>query len=765
MSLIAWCPFTENKLDRIQQIEFSGNYTLNNFGKIGKCAWVNGNSLSAQYNSGLKNASIFSIAFWIYYSDTLSMSAWADLFGLTVTNSNGTTSLRAEITSTGGQGAGVFCNTVLTGSGGACGFTLTKNTWHHLVMTKNHTSFTMYLDGNLINSYNFINAGYPNALATGEIHLGDSTFAGGFNDFRIYDHELSALEIKYLSQALVMHYDFNDFSLEETTNYSLPSQWGYYTDYYTPIKTTDNGLVFRKTSLSSSETVAIHNSTIYNQMAVGDTWTASCYLYKNSKPFKATDTIFTNWGLGQTVLRSESRNDGYFTYTFTITEKKNSYLIHAPFFGALSTISLDDIFEIRYLQFEKKDHPTAYVVGNRSQSILNEAGTYHCVDSKNVNLTQDAISGEYALKCNQTWIKTMTNTSGHTDLTLAAWVKPSTFTNGADNSCIIIGGAYLTLNPSGKIYTYCYGKNKQGYHTGATSLPLNEWSHIAAVWDEKAQEHRMYLNGKLDATITGCYGEASSNHEKKCIGYENGTGRPYTGLIDDVRIYTTALSEADIFELYASRTYLTQEGVVGTHEFIETTDNLFNEDDFKAKAKQTHGNGTLELRNGYLAYGLSAAAFWYGNSVASNIIFQEKIKPNTQYYIDCWIDADTMWYDGGGRYVPGGLTLLYTDGTEEQIHATSVGGNSGWQHVTFYTNAAKSVQGLGVYYYIGNKFYLRADSYMVEVTKNATTGEKEGIYITENYVAQAQQLNETSYNGNILYHDAGSISASEIIEI
>jgi hypothetical protein len=54
---------------------------------------------------------------------------------------------------------------------------------------------------------------------------------------------------------------------------------------------------------------------------------------------------------------------------------------------------------------------------------------------------------------------------------------------------------------------------------------------------------------------------------------------------------------------------------------------------------------------------------------------------------------------------------------------------------------------------------------MIEVTKNATTGEKEGIYIAENYTAQAQQLNEISYNGNVLYHDAGSITANEIIEI
>jgi WD40 repeat protein/serine/threonine protein kinase len=87
-----------------------------------------------------------------------------------------------------------------------------------------------------------------------------------------------------------------------------------------------------------------------------------------------------------------------------------------------------------------------------------------------------------------------------------------------------------------------------------------KWQHLTMTWSS-GNEVRLYINGKLDMPTwvePGLVG-ALAGWTKLLIGKGGKYGEPNTdatgwdGLIDDVRIYSYALSEAEVKELYAGR--------------------------------------------------------------------------------------------------------------------------------------------------------------------------------------------------------------------
>jgi len=163
------------------------------------------------------------------------------------------------------------------------------------------------------------------------------------------------------------------------------------------------------------------------------------------------------------------------------------------------------------------------------------------------------------------------DTKGWSDLTLSAWVNPSTYTatgTGTDRQTIIIGGAYLTL-ANGYVSSYCYGKTSSYFTDSTTKVPLNEWSHIAAAWCADGT-HKLYVNGKAVASTTLSTADASGDlHGWKEVGAETyGASRKFQGKISDVRIYATALSDEDMKELYQTAATYHENGTYASHELM-----------------------------------------------------------------------------------------------------------------------------------------------------------------------------------------------------
>lgn len=84
---------------------------------------------------------------------------------------------------------------------------------------------------------------------------------------------------------------------------------------------------------------------------------------------------------------------------------------------------------------------------------------------------------------------------------------------------------------------------------GATPLRLDTWYHVAGVYDAEAQTINVYLNGEPDnGFLLGSPSRTRLSARKSLyVGRRNDLdGFPFTGLLDDVRIYSLALTKTEV---------------------------------------------------------------------------------------------------------------------------------------------------------------------------------------------------------------------------
>ena len=79
---------------------------------------------------------------------------------------------------------------------------------------------------------------------------------------------------------------------------------------------------------------------------------------------------------------------------------------------------------------------------------------------------------------------------------------------------------------------------------GGSSLPINEWSHIAATFDGSLL--RIYVNGSEVNSAPGASFISPSNGPLSMGGHALWSNENFAGRIDDVRVYNRALAEAEI---------------------------------------------------------------------------------------------------------------------------------------------------------------------------------------------------------------------------
>ena len=133
--------------------------------------------------------------------------------------------------------------------------------------------------------------------------------------------------------------------------------------------------------------------------------------------------------------------------------------------------------------------------------------------------------------------------------TFAFWVNPAdTQCESADIFGSHAGSQHgVVMEQQGKElnkYSFIYGSTPVGGSAGPVQLTANEWQHVAAVCDGKAVV--LYLNGKEVARGVGQNPIMRNPYENFRLGTSR---RFFNGALDDFRIYSRALTGAEVADL------------------------------------------------------------------------------------------------------------------------------------------------------------------------------------------------------------------------
>jgi len=140
-----------------------------------------------------------------------------------------------------------------------------------------------------------------------------------------------------------------------------------------------------------------------------------------------------------------------------------------------------------------------------------------------------------------------------TDISVSVWVYPTAHDSGTYNG--IVGshqnsGPYsgwaIAENRSGNLGLW---SDTSGWSNTSQALPLDAWTHIVVTRSATESTATVYVDG-TEAT-TAPWQVPTSNDRPLFIGDRaDGEGPPFNGLVDDVRIYSRALSASEVQSLY-----------------------------------------------------------------------------------------------------------------------------------------------------------------------------------------------------------------------
>ena len=276
----------------------------------------------------------------------------------------------------------------------------------------------------------------------------------------------------------------------------------------------------------------------------------------------------------------------------------------------------------------------------------------------------------FALSLNGTtdYVTIGTPLSSNGSYTKEAWVYQSSST-GSQNiisspaTPFWISGGTLSAGQAGSFSLV----------TAPAAIPVNTWVYVAVTYDAPSTTMKLYMNGNLVATNNSV---PAYTAESTFIGSNSGTGSFFQGHIDEVRIWTTALTQAQLKPEIFKGPADNASGLVAYYTCNEGSGTTLT-----SSCTNTSGlNGTLEGSATWIAspiqFGANAANF-NGTNAVMTIPENSSLDITSAITLEAWVYATS------------------TSGIQDVVSKSSNSINTGyifprtddgWAHTVFYLN-------------------------------------------------------------------------------
>lgn len=606
--LCLWLPFTDGVIKNQGLIndEFitSIDPTFSNDGKLGKCLEQGQFDMSATMTSKILNNQALTICFWIYINAEEG-SQGGTIFGNINTNvefNNRKFSIFQYPTcndlhlSWMNDAAKAFIMTPIYKG------VLPSYQWTHVTVTYHNPTMTVYING--IKKYTYSGVSNSSSFEYQTRVVGQNAYRK-LNDFRIYNECLSPRQVKEISKGLVCHYPLGEIdgkiggrnllqhsSLvgEQLMCYTIDSMNSVTTKSYeeegyhivTPSTGNgNNGVGFKYTDFTSLG------------IKQGDTITFSCDIKGTSdthSPFikihfsaKAASHIWygvdsvNSVGVGFIPLKNKWQR---ISVAFTIPDTSewtgnNMWLaIHGNFES--------DLY-IKNLKLEKSSTATPWTPAPEDDSSFYDNVIYDTSGYNNNGSVTDSTyptwssdtprhKGSYMFNGNKQFLKFQNPiSSAFAEFSISCWVKFNNVKNETNNAICTMRTGVGT-----GVALFRIGNNFRLDDNSVTTfstyaIPQNTWLHVVVTRLSSCK--KLYVNGVLKQTVN-TVGDMKLISNVGTIGASSQSGDGISnylnGQLSDFRIYATALSDSDIFELYQSSASVDNNGnLMLTGEVIE----------------------------------------------------------------------------------------------------------------------------------------------------------------------------------------------------
>ena len=732
MALQIWLPLNGNLNNQgLNTYTISNTGVIDSLGKIGSCY-----SYSKQYTliSGdiISNLSKFSISCWVYltnastyniFTSENSSGYWQFLLG------NNSIKVRDSVSGLSGS----RIEKTITA--------IPSSVWVHITVVYDEGVVKVYQNGVLKDTLTFHSGATMNThdkMYIGADGLNNaSTYPGNckINDFRVYNHCLSDKEVSEISKGLILHYKLSENYQTLNNSFKYPtfntssghggwSHWAPSNNTGTYSQNTNREYIYRDTQTyshyfehkSGANYYICYQSPAFEggyrsaqaiiKMPNGEDPRGHVRFGHNANVGTNPPTTFTQLGDGFWLMKHEGfQQDGSNDLvSIYITHNKGVYISEA------------------YLENDKKVCSDIFSTNNNN--IIDCSG-YTREGEIIGNLTTNSDTPRYDYVTSFDGKSYIQITSPSVEVrSVSFWAKWNSIPSG--QSVVFVDqkskmGFGLTstgiLCSSNGISTNTFNK---------TSIVANKWYHFVIVNTGTAPTSKnrdLFING-VKQIPTSNASNWTFDIDYLQVGKRSTTSDGFVGSISDFRMYVTPLTDNDVMDLYSTSTSVDNFGNLHCYEVDESTENLFKVE-YINEVSKLDINWTL--RNGEYALILNPTNF-YENGVYTKVL-KGKFLSNTQYKFDLWMDSDEVIYQNVNR--PGGLDVVYTDGTNSAITVTgsSSSPKKGFQHMVFYSDINKSVDYVTVYYYVGNNVYYRWDSVIIPIG-NETSVNKNGIVKT-----------------------------------